>query len=800
MNAVVKASDMVSIVVDGRRLEGRKGQMLIEVTDAAGIYIPRFCYHKHLSIAANCRMCLVEVEKMPKLVPACATPIMEGMQVSTRSELARGGQKSTMELLLINHPLDCPICDQGGECELQDLSLGYGSDVSRYVEGKRVVKDKNLGPLIATDMTRCIHCTRCVRFGAEVAGARELGATGRGENMMIGTYVERSVDSELSGNVIDLCPVGALTSKPFRFTARAWELVQQPAVAPHDSLGSNLYVHVRRNRVMRVVPRENEAINETWISDRDRFSYLGLDHEERLLAPRIRRDGSWEEVDWDVALDYAVTGLRKLLNEHGPSQLGTLVSPSTTLEEMALAAKLVRALGSANIDHRLRQGDFRDAAEDPQIPWLGEKVSELENVDTALVIGSDLRRQQPLLAHRLRKASGRGARISFLNPVDFTCNFSSSRQLVACPNAMLGELAGVGRALCKIKHRKVPEALKGLMGGGGVSDAQMAIATELSEGDRASVLLGDLAFAHPDFIVLRALAREVVRLSGATLGYVAQGANSVGAWIAGAAPHRGPGAAALESAGSDARTIVADRLKGYLLLDVEPEYDLWDPGLADEALRSAQFTVAVTAYHSAALDRHADVLLPRALFAETSGTYVNVEGIWQSFAAAVTPPGEARPGWKVLRVLGNLFNLPNFGYEQWEQIRDELQAQTPGLSPDAAGGQNREFGEPRLARGGLTRMGELPAYACDALVRHSGALQQTADARAARAIRICRSLAARLGLEGVEEAVAVQGKRRARFPLVLDERVPECAVWLAAGIPGSEGLGASIGPIELAKA
>ncbi|MGA7801529.1 MAG: NADH-quinone oxidoreductase subunit NuoG, partial [Gammaproteobacteria bacterium] len=456
----IPAGELVTIEVDGVPLQARKGQMVIEVTDEAGIYVPRFCYHKKLSVAANCRMCLVQVEKSPKPMPACATPVMEGMRVFTKSDYARDAQRAVMEFLLINHPLDCPICDQGGECELQDLALGYGRGVSRFTEKKRVVKDKDIGPLIATDMTRCIHCTRCVRFLEEIAGHKELGGTGRGENVEIGTYVERAIESEMSGNVIDVCPVGALTSKPFRFAARAWELTRHASVSPHDSVGSNLFVHALRGELLRVVPRDNEAINEVWLSDRDRFGYQGVNSADRLQAPMIKTDGAWKEVDWETALQAAADGVRHIADAHGPDQLGMLVSPTATVEEMYLAGRLAEGLGCRNIDHRLRQADFSDQERAPLFPWLGQSIEDLEQVDAALLIGSNVRKDLPIVGHRLRKASLGGAKLMFINPVDYQFRFNVAAKAIVSPSRMVGELAAVAAALLASKGAEAPAPLQ----------------------------------------------------------------------------------------------------------------------------------------------------------------------------------------------------------------------------------------------------------------------------------------------------------------------------------------------------
>ncbi|MDE2089607.1 MAG: NADH-quinone oxidoreductase subunit G, partial [Gammaproteobacteria bacterium] len=677
-----KAPDLVNLEIDGVPCKAPRGAMIIQVADEAGVTIPRFCYHKKLPIAANCRMCLVEVERAPKPLPACATPVAEGMKVHTRSPKALAAQRGVMEFLLINHPLDCPICDQGGECELQDLSMGFGRGVSRFTEKKRVVVDKNVGPLISTDLTRCIYCTRCIRFLQVIAGQKELGATGRGEHTQIGTYVERAITSEMSGNVIDVCPVGALTSKPFRYSARAWELTQHEGVAPHDSIGSNIHVHVRRGRVMRVVPRENEAINEMWISDRDRYSYQGLYSEDRLLAPMIKDRGVWREADWDEALEVVARGLRKLLETYGPAQLGTLVSPTATLEEMYLANTLVRGLGSDNIDHRLRQADFSDQDLAPVYPWLGQSIEDLERLDAALLVGSNIRHEQPIAAHRLRKAALCGARLMFVNPRDFELHFPVAEKIIADPAGMVHALAGVARALLDLTRGTPPESLKSLLASVQPGAAERAIAERLQSAGKATVLLGALAVAHPSLAALRALANVIAEASGATLGYLPEAANSAGGWIAGVLPHRAAAGRPADDAGLAARAMLEQPRRAYLLLGVEPEYDCWDAAAALEAVQGAEFVAALTPYVTDTLRDYADVLLPAALFAETSGTYVNAEGCWQSFSGAVAPPGDARPVWKVLRVLGNMLGLEGFDYLSSEQVRDELRGLAAGVNAD----------------------------------------------------------------------------------------------------------------------
>ncbi len=699
-------SDFVNVEVDGRPVKARKGAMIIHVTDAEGAYVPRFCYHDKLPVAANCRMCLVEVEKAPKPLPACATPVAEGMKIFTKSPNAIGAQKATMEFLLINHPLDCPICDQGGECELQDLAVGFGRDVSRFAERKRVVKDKNLGPLVSTDMTRCIHCTRCVRFGQDVAGIQELGTTGRGEHTEIGTFVERSVDHELSGNIIDLCPVGALNSKPFRFQGRGWEMTQHALVSPHDGVGTNLYGHVRRGRLMRVVPRANESINETWIADRDRFSYEAIYSADRLERPMIKVNGDWHPVAWERALEVAVEGLKAQ-----GRNLGTLGSASATTEEAYLAAKLTRALGSAHVDHRLRQHDFRDAASDPLRPDLGHAIAATEELEALLVIGGHLRHEVPLLAHRVRKAARRGAKVSFLNPAAFEHLFPVAASLVAAPDRLVAELGGV---LAAARDDAAP-----------VSDAQRALAAALKQGTRRAIWLGALALRHPAYADLRALAAALAEATGASLGVIAEGGNAAGAWLAGAVPHRDAGGKAAASIGRNAREMLEAALPAYLLVGgVEPWADSLLPQAA-ETLGQARCVVAITPFADEATRRHATVLLPCGTFAETSGTFVNLEGTWQSFAGAARLVGESRPAWKILRVLGNLLGLDGFGYESSEDVLNELR----GKAAAAALAPLRTSYAPEPDVPGV-QLADVELYRGDALVRRAPALQQTRAGRA----------------------------------------------------------------------
>src|SRR3989441_4589948 len=648
---------MPKLTIDGRETEVRNGATVMDAANGLGIYIPHFCYHKKLSIAANCRMCLVQIEKAPKPQPACATPVGEGMKVSTRSDYARDAQNGVMEFLLINHPLDCPICDQGGECQLQDLAVGYGKSASRYAEEKRVVLNKSLGPLISTDMTRCIHCTRCVRFGQEVGGIMELGMIGRGEHAEIIAFVGKTVDSELSGNVIDLCPVGALTSKPFRYTARNWELSRRRSVSPHDSLCSNLIVEVKHNRVMRVLPLENEELNECWLSDRDRYSYEGLNSEERLLKPMLKEEGRWREVDWQAALEHVARILSEIRFKHDPQEIGALASPHSTLEEMALLGKLARAIGSGNVDFRLRQSDFSADGKRAGVPWLGMKVAELGALDRVLVVGSFLRKDHPLVASRLRQIAKRKSQINVLHCADDDLLMPVANKAIVRPSELAGTLAQVVRAVAEARQKPAPAELAAVS----VGSAAKAIAASLASGQRVAVLLGNLAAQHPQAAQLQRLAQELAGLLGGRFGFFGEAANSVGGYLAGCIPSDG---------GLNARTLLEQPRRAYLLLNAEPDFDCHDPRTAIKAMGAADLVVAMAAYRSFAAD-YANVLLPIVPSTETSGTYVNCEGRMQSFNGAVKPLGEARPAWKVLRVLGNLMSLPGFDHESTEAVRDE---------------------------------------------------------------------------------------------------------------------------------
>ncbi len=794
------APNTVTIEVDGRKLTARKGQMLIQVTDANDIYIPRFCYHDKLSIAANCRMCLVEVEKAPKPLPACATPVMEGMIVRTQSDKARAAQKGTMEFLLINHPLDCPICDQGGECQLQDLSVGYGKDVSRYAEPKRVVIDKYIGPLIATEMTRCIHCTRCVRFGEEIAGIMEFGGIGRGEHMEIRAFLDRSIDSELSGNVIDLCPVGALTSKPFRYSARSWELDDHPSVSPHDAVGANLTVETRRGQVMRVLPRRNEDVNECWLADRDRFSYQALNSDERLTSPMIRRDGQWFETDWQTALEFTINGLKKVVQAHGADQVGALASSTATTEELYLLQKLVRAMGSANVDHRLRQSDFRDDADAPLYPAFGRSLPEFETLDAALLIGANPRKEVPLLNLRLRKAALKGARVSVINVQEYDFNYSLAHTVVVTPEAMIGSVARVAVALAGLKKTPIAAEITQLANGS-VNATEQGIADSLYKGQTAAVLLGGFAMSHTSAATLRALARLLAELSGATFGCVSE-ANAAGAWLAGAVPHRGLNGPAAAKVGRHALDMLLKPLKAYLLLGVEPELDCLNGARARAAMDAAEFVVMLTTFkpsiHTSPAVDYADVWLPLSPFTETAGTFVNAEGRVQGFEPVTEPQGLSRPGWKILRVLGSELALEGFGYFDIAEVRRELGLPARVTLPATP---HTSVLAPvtglALTSGQVSRIAEFPMYRVDALLRRAPALQRTADNPGPVAV-LHPSQAQRLGLNAGETVRVVMHEGAASVTLKLDECVPEGCVWVPAGYPETAGLGAQ-GPASVVK-
>jgi NADH-quinone oxidoreductase subunit G len=710
---------MVEIELDGKKVDVTEGSMIMHAADKAGTYIPHFCYHKKLSIAANCRMCLVDVEKAPKPMPACATPVTQGMIVRTKSEKAIKAQQSVMEFLLINHPLDCPICDQGGECQLQDLAVGYGGSSSRYEEEKRVVFHKDVGPLISMEeMSRCIHCTRCVRFGQEVAGVMELGMTQRGEHSEIETFVGDSVDSELSGNMIDICPVGALTSKPFRYSARTWELSRRKSVSPHDSTGANLIVQVKNNRVMRVVPLENEDVNECWIADRDRFSYEALNGPERLTQPMLKQGGQWQQVDWQTALEYVANGLRQIKADHGAQSIGTLVSPHSTLEELHLAAMLTRELGSDNIDYRLRNAEFT-AFEG--VRWLGTSIASLTQVQRALVVGSNLRKEHPLFAQRIRQAVRKGAALSVITSASLMADRDAwaidvAQSSIIDADQWVEALAAVAAAIGETNGATAPLAPTNAP-----DDAAKAIAASLLSGERKAVLLGNAAAHHAQASSLLALANWIGAQTGATVGYLTEAANTVGAQLVGAFPKNG---------GLDAGRMLAagSGLKAVMLLNTEPVFDSAAGDAAADVIGNAQMVVTLSPFKANLA--FSDVLLPIAPFSETPGTFVNAEGRLQGFHAVVKPQGETRPAWKVLRVLANLLGLPGFAFESTADVLATI-GDSGALPANAL--SNATSAKAVASNGAAAAPVVASIYQLDSIVRRAPSLQLTADARNASA-------------------------------------------------------------------
>jgi NADH-quinone oxidoreductase subunit G len=704
---------MIEVNIDGKKVEVVEGSMVMHAADKADIYIPHFCYHKKLSIAANCRMCLVDVEKAPKPMPACATPVTNGMIVRTKSDKAVKAQQSVMEFLLINHPLDCPICDQGGECQLQDIAVGYGGSASRYEEEKRVVLHKDVGPLISMEeMSRCIHCTRCVRFGQEIGGVMELGMIHRGEHSEITTVLGDTIDSEVSGNMIDLCPVGALTSKPFRYQARPWELSRRKSVSPHDSTGANLIVQVKNNVVLRVLPLENESVNECWLADRDRFSYEALNEDSRLTAPMLKQGGEWKTVDWQTALEYVAHGLKNIKAEHGAKAIGALVSPHSTVEELFLAGKLVRELGSENIDYRLRNAQF---ARKEGVSWLGTSISSLSNLQGALVIGSNLRKDHPLFALRVRAATRKGAKVAVIHDQanDWAMTMAASQIVPASDWAQA--LADVAAAVAAEKGASAPAK-------GNATDVAKSLAKTLLAGERKAILLGNAAAHHENASTLLALANWIGQQTGATVGYLTEAANTVGAQIVNAMPGEG---------GLNAGQMLAGGLKGVILLNNEPEFDSAAGARAQAALDQAEMVVTLSPFK--ANMEFSDVLLPIAPWTETPGTFVNAEGRVQSFHAVVKPLADTRPGWKVLRVLANMLGLPGFDYESAQEVlvaargeKDAKEAFVQGEllnnATSAAVDLGMRAGQPATAT----------IYQLDSIVRRAPALQLTADGQVAR--------------------------------------------------------------------
>ncbi len=777
----------LEIEIDGNKLEVPDGSTVMDAARLAGIYVPHFCYHRKLSIAANCRMCLVQVEKAPKPLPACATPVTNGMKVMTHSDQAVTAQKGVMEFLLINHPLDCPICDQGGECQLQDLAVGYGGSGSQYEEDKRVVANKNLGPLISTDMTRCIHCTRCVRFGQEIAGVMELGMIGRGEHSEIITFVGKTVDSELSGNVIDLCPVGALTSKPFRYSARTWELTRKPSISPHCGLGSNLTLQVKQNRVMRALPLENEAINECWISDKDRFSYEALNSDHRLARPMLKQGGTWKEVDWQTALDFVATELKRIAATHGAQSIGALATPHQTVEELHLLQKVVRGLGSDNVDFRLRQSDFSADGKLTGAPWLGMGIAEVSQLDRVLVIGSTLRKDHPLIANRLRQSAKKLLKINILHSVDDDLLMRVANKSIVAPNAMLDALAQVVKAAAALKNVALSPDVSVALAHLVVTDSAQRIAASLADGKNAAVFLGNFAQHHAQASQLHAMSLALAEIVGGRFGVLGEAANSVGGYVVNAVPL---------NSGANAQQMLVKPLKAYVLLGVEPELDMCDPHQAASAMKQAELVVALSSYQHKATE-YAHVLLPISPFTETAGTFINTEGRAQSFQGVVQPLGETRPAWKVLRVLGNLLGLS--GFEQ--QSADDVRLDALGIENKNININNNLNSLPIAvftATAGMQRIAETPIYSADAIARRAPSLQKTRDGLPPFAY-MNLALADKLGLRDGDSVRVRQGDGEAVVAYAIDDKLPADCVRLATARDETSALGASSAELIVAR-
>ena len=770
---------MVEIELDGKTVEVPQGSMVMHAANKLGTYVPHFCYHKKLSIAANCRMCLVEVEKAPKPLPACATPVTQGMKVFTHSAKAVEAQRSVMEFLLINHPLDCPICDQGGECQLQDLAVGYGKSNSRYEEEKRVVFHKNVGPLISMqEMSRCIHCTRCVRFGQEVAGVMELGMINRGEHSEITTFVGQTVDSELSGNMIDLCPVGALTSKPFRYEARTWELGRKRSVSPHDSLGANTTVQTKNNKVMRVVALENEAINECWISDRDRFAYEGLNSADRVTTPMVKQGGQWLETDWQSALDYVAHSLRTISSESGAQSIGALAHPISSTEELHLLQKIVRGLGSNQVETRLRQTNISGAA---LAPWLGMPVTKLSELDRALIIGSFLRKDQPIIAARLRTAAKRGLQVSRIDAGGDDWLIPTTNVAVA-PSAWLNALAEVAQAVAKAKSASVPAGTPSVT----VSATAQKIADGLLSGTTTAVLLGSAAVAHPQSSDLHVLAQFIATQTGATLGFLPEGGNAVGASL-------------VNANGVGVESVLSGERRAVLLMNIEPDADLPNPVQARAALAKASTVIALSPFKSADLLELADVILPITPFTETVSTFINAEGRAQTIQPSVKPLGDSRPAWKVLRVLGGLLNLDGFLYNLPEEVLGEALGDNycTRLNNQSSSNSISETTQPST---GLERLADVNIYAADLIVRRASALQLTRDAKRGNQAGLSQKLFADLGLKEGDAVRVTQGSVSVDMPATLEASLATNTVRVSAGTAASSKLGSMFGPVTVTKA
>ncbi|WP_264435630.1 NADH-quinone oxidoreductase subunit NuoG [Coxiella endosymbiont of Dermacentor marginatus] len=796
---------MVELEIDGKKTTVEEGVSIIEAANEIGIYIPHFCYHKKLSIAANCRMCLIEIEKSGKPLPACATPVTPGMRVFTKSKKTIEAQRYVMEFLLINHPLDCPVCDQGGECALQDLAMGFGRSYSNYEETKRAIFSENISPLIETEMTRCIQCTRCVRFGEEIAGLPELGVINRGEKEVISTYVKHFMQSEVSGNIIDICPVGALTDKPARYRERGWELHEVFSIAPHDCVGGNIFLHSRQKasapqrKIMRAVPCENEMINETWMSDRDRFSHFGLYHPSRIYQPRIKKEGRWIEVAWEEAFKIITDRTKVLIKKYGVNQLGALVSPNSSIEELYLFQKWFRGLGSSNIDHRVRWQDFSDQDKFATFPNLGLPIAEIEKLNAILLIGSNIRFEQPLISHRINKACSEEAKILAINPMDFPFVFDLEEKLIVSPTTLINALAQVAKVL---GGNIVPKILKGVRS----ERKAKKIAEILKASRKVAIFLGEHALHHENAAAIRALAQFIGQQSEASLGLLTEGANSAGAWLTGAIPHRGPAGKHLTEIGLDAKKMLMKYpLRAYFILNLELELDCAYPAEAIHALKSAELVVSLTTFTNPKMETYADIMLPIAPFSESDGGFMNVEGRFQSFSAASIPERDSQVGWKVLRVLGNYFELPGFDYKTIQEVRHEIAQTIPEIEWDirqkihlekrrssfSLSSESTLKSQERDSK--LTRLAPWPMVRVDNLVRRSKPLQETLSDQMI-SIGLNNQTASQLEFKAGELITAIQGESRIILPLLIENRLANNTVLLASGL----GETASFGQAETA--
>ncbi len=765
----------MEIEIDDREIQVKPGDSVLQAALNAGVIVPHFCYHKKLSITAGCRMCMVDIEKMPHPVPACATPVAEGMVVHTNTDRVKVARQSIMEFLLVNHPLDCPVCDQGGECRLQDYSMVYGADRSRYQESKRIVFVKEIGPLVAMqEMGRCIQCTRCIRFGREIAGLMELGMMKRGEQTEVAPFPKTWVNSELSGNLIDVCPVGALTSKPFRFSARGWELASFRSVSPHDSLGSNLIIQVSQGQVKRVLPAENESINECWLSDRDRFSYEALNGQDRLTKPMVKQGGRWIETDWQTALSYVAHGLNQIAEDYGATALAALASPQATLEELFLLQKLMRALGSEKIEYRLRQQD--NTLDGRVIPWLGMPIADIAMLDRMLVIGSCLRQEAPLMAVRFRRAAMKGAEVNRIHAMDEDWLMSVAHQWIDTPARWLAMLAEVISAVAKQQGIPVPKDIEIAS----PSIQAKAIASSLLSGQRKAIFLGDLALQHRQSSGILRLAEWLAGSIGAILGCLPSGANGVGGAVAKAYP--------APSASVSLNTIASHASKAFLLLHTEPELETFNQPAVLASLKQAEMVVVMSPFRQG-LD-YADVLLPIAPFTETSGTYINVAGDVQSFKAAVPPLAETRPAWKVLRVLGNFLACGGFDFETSEAVRDAclVSVNLPTFLNNYSGLQP-DFRKDIVFE--LSRIGDMPTLFSDSIVRRASSLQKTIWA-SSPVVHLPVARFEALGLREGDKVRIIQETGEQVLPAKADRALSDSCIRLVSGHPDT----AMLGPVD----